>query len=128
PLGKPKNLSGLLILISFHDMYVLSMIYYGHIKWIEDLVPRAMWIQQPIDYNRHALWGGSHWGQKRQQFYGYAVNWKSTLDVYSKRRIICKTHMKNTINLKFSFTSMNSRQETMHDHVTTCHDTKQETS
>nr|GFB47893.1 hypothetical protein [Tanacetum cinerariifolium] len=28
---------------------------YGHIKGIEDLVPRAMWIQQPIDYNRHAL-------------------------------------------------------------------------
>nr|GFA26107.1 hypothetical protein [Tanacetum cinerariifolium]GFA26122.1 hypothetical protein [Tanacetum cinerariifolium] len=24
---------------------------YGHIKWIEDLVPRTMWIQQPIDYN-----------------------------------------------------------------------------
>nr|GFB56486.1 hypothetical protein [Tanacetum cinerariifolium] len=43
---------------------------YGHIKWIEDLVPRAMWIQQPIDYNRHALWGVSHWGRKRQQFYG----------------------------------------------------------
>nr|GFC14250.1 hypothetical protein [Tanacetum cinerariifolium] len=35
---------------------------YGHIKWIKDLVPRAMWIQQPIDYNRHALWGVSHWG------------------------------------------------------------------
>nr|GFC58198.1 hypothetical protein [Tanacetum cinerariifolium] len=30
---------------------------YGHIKWIEDLVPREMWIQQPIDYNKHALWG-----------------------------------------------------------------------
>nr|GFC46965.1 hypothetical protein [Tanacetum cinerariifolium] len=28
---------------------------YGHIKWIKDLVPRAMCIQQPIDYNRHAL-------------------------------------------------------------------------
>nr|GFD20650.1 hypothetical protein [Tanacetum cinerariifolium] len=40
---------------------------YGHIKWIEDLVPRPMWIQQPIDYNRHALWGVSHWGRKRQQ-------------------------------------------------------------
>nr|GFB47937.1 hypothetical protein [Tanacetum cinerariifolium] len=61
---------------------------YGHIKWIEDLVPRAMWIQQPIDYNRHALWGVSHWGRKRQQFYGYAVNRESALDVYSKRRII----------------------------------------
>nr|GFB27163.1 hypothetical protein [Tanacetum cinerariifolium] len=61
---------------------------YWHIKWIEDFMPRAMWIQQPIDYNRHALWGVSHWGWKRQQFYGYAVNWESALDVYSRRRII----------------------------------------
>nr|GFB38179.1 hypothetical protein [Tanacetum cinerariifolium] len=50
---------------------------YGHIKWIEDLVPREMWIQQPIDYNKHALWGVSHWGRKRKQFYGYAVNQES---------------------------------------------------
>nr|GFB80679.1 hypothetical protein [Tanacetum cinerariifolium] len=61
---------------------------YGHIKWIEDLVPREMWIQQPIDYNKHALWGVSHWGRKRKQFYGYAVNQESARDVYSKRRII----------------------------------------
>nr|GEX44188.1 hypothetical protein [Tanacetum cinerariifolium] len=46
---------------------------YGHIKWIKDLVPRAMWIQEPINYDRHALWGVSHWGRKRQQFYGFAV-------------------------------------------------------
>nr|GEV73468.1 hypothetical protein [Tanacetum cinerariifolium] len=50
---------------------------YGHIKWIEDLVPRAMWIQQPIDYNRHDLWEVSHWGRKRKQFYEYAVNRES---------------------------------------------------
>nr|GEZ64932.1 hypothetical protein [Tanacetum cinerariifolium] len=31
--------------------------YYGHIKWIEDLVPRTMWIHEPIDYDKHALWG-----------------------------------------------------------------------
>nr|GEY79375.1 hypothetical protein [Tanacetum cinerariifolium] len=43
---------------------------YGYIKWIEDLVPRAMWIQELINYDRHAFWGVSHWGQKRQQFYG----------------------------------------------------------
>nr|GFC66638.1 hypothetical protein [Tanacetum cinerariifolium] len=47
---------------------------YGHIKWIEDLVPSEMLIQQPIDYNKHALWGVSHWRKKRKQFYGYAVN------------------------------------------------------
>nr|GFB17134.1 hypothetical protein [Tanacetum cinerariifolium] len=30
---------------------------YRHIKWIEDLVPRTMWIEEPIGYNKHALWG-----------------------------------------------------------------------
>nr|GFB02422.1 hypothetical protein [Tanacetum cinerariifolium] len=67
---------------------------YGQIKWIEDLVPRAMWIQEPINYDRHALWRVSHWGWKRQQFYGFAVNWESALDVYSKRRIIDVTELK----------------------------------
>nr|GFC96566.1 hypothetical protein [Tanacetum cinerariifolium] len=62
-------------------------------KWIEDLVPREMWIQQPIDYNKHALWGASHWGRKRKQFYGYAVNRESARDVYSKRRIIAVTEL-----------------------------------
>nr|GEZ13535.1 retrovirus-related Pol polyprotein from transposon TNT 1-94 [Tanacetum cinerariifolium] len=43
---------------------------------------------------RHALWEVSHWGRKRQQFYGYAVNQESALDVYSKRRIIAVTELK----------------------------------
>nr|GEY87485.1 hypothetical protein [Tanacetum cinerariifolium] len=30
---------------------------YGHINWIEDLVPRTMWIKEPIGYDKHALWG-----------------------------------------------------------------------
>nr|GEV44055.1 hypothetical protein [Tanacetum cinerariifolium] len=67
---------------------------YGHIKWIEDLVPRTMWIQEPIDYDKHALWGVSHWGRKCQQFYGFAVNKESARDVYSRRRIIAVTELK----------------------------------
>nr|GEZ68494.1 hypothetical protein [Tanacetum cinerariifolium] len=67
---------------------------YGHIKWIKDLVPRAMWIQEPINYDKHALWGVSYWGRKRQQFYGFIVNRESALDVYSKRRIIAVTELK----------------------------------
>ncbi|GJZ41834.1 hypothetical protein Tco_0588720, partial [Tanacetum coccineum] len=39
-------------------------------------------------YDKHALWGISHWGRKRQQFYGFAANMESARDVYSKRRII----------------------------------------
>nr|GFC71936.1 hypothetical protein [Tanacetum cinerariifolium] len=57
-----------------------------------DLVPCEMWIQQPID-NKYALWGVSHWGQKRKQFYGYAVNRESARDVYSKQRIITVTEL-----------------------------------
>nr|GEW95281.1 hypothetical protein [Tanacetum cinerariifolium] len=55
--------------------------YYGHIKWIEDLVPKTMWIKEPIGYDKHALWGVSHWRCKHQQFYGFAVNQESGRDV-----------------------------------------------
>nr|GEV60285.1 retrovirus-related Pol polyprotein from transposon TNT 1-94 [Tanacetum cinerariifolium] len=37
--------------------------------------------------------GISHWGRKRQHFYGFTVNMKSTRDVYSKRRIIAVTEL-----------------------------------
>nr|GFA42401.1 hypothetical protein [Tanacetum cinerariifolium] len=67
---------------------------YGHIKWIEDMVPRTMWIQELLNYDKHALWGVSHWRQKRQQFYGFAVNQEFAFDVYSKRRIIAVTDLK----------------------------------
>nr|GEV40343.1 hypothetical protein [Tanacetum cinerariifolium] len=67
---------------------------YEQIKWIEDLVPRTMWINEPIGYDKHALWGVSHWGRKRQQFYGFTINRESARDVYSKRRIIAVTKLK----------------------------------
>nr|GEX65656.1 hypothetical protein [Tanacetum cinerariifolium] len=66
---------------------------YGHTKWIKDLVPRTMWIQEPIGYDKHALWGIS-WGRKRQQFYGFAVNQEYARDVYSMRRFIAVTELK----------------------------------
>nr|GFA47084.1 hypothetical protein [Tanacetum cinerariifolium] len=46
------------------------------------------------NYDKHALWGVSHWGWKCQQVYGFAVNRESALDVYSKRRIIAVTDLK----------------------------------
>ncbi|GJZ23726.1 hypothetical protein Tco_0561185 [Tanacetum coccineum] len=62
---------------------------YGHIKWIEDLVPNSMWSQTIVKYDRSALWGISHWGKKRRQFYAFATSRESARDVYSKRRIKC---------------------------------------
>ncbi|GKA72903.1 hypothetical protein Tco_0779119 [Tanacetum coccineum] len=65
----------------------------GHIKWIEDLVPNIIWSEVPVNYDKHALWGISHWGCKRQQFYGFAANKESARNVYSKRRIIAVTKL-----------------------------------
>nr|GFA76895.1 hypothetical protein [Tanacetum cinerariifolium] len=67
---------------------------YGHIKWTEDLVPRTMWSEEPIGYDKHSLWEVSHWGRKRQQFYSFDVKWESAHDVYSKQRIIVVTKLK----------------------------------
>ncbi|GJY42727.1 hypothetical protein Tco_0430940 [Tanacetum coccineum] len=66
---------------------------YGHVKWIEDLVPNTMWSLVPVIYDKHALWGISHWGRKRQQFYGFAVNRESARDVYSRHIIIAVTKL-----------------------------------
>ncbi|GJS68497.1 hypothetical protein Tco_0683062 [Tanacetum coccineum] len=41
--------------------------------------------------DRFALWGISHWGKKRRQFYAFATSRESARDVYSKRRIIAVT-------------------------------------
>nr|GEV67635.1 hypothetical protein [Tanacetum cinerariifolium] len=51
------------------------------------------WVN-PEGYDKHALWGVSHWGRKHQQFYGSDVNRKSARDVYSKRIIIVVTKLK----------------------------------
>nr|GEV77137.1 hypothetical protein [Tanacetum cinerariifolium] len=58
------------------------------------LIPDNWGRHEPINYDKHAFWGVSHWGRKRQQFYGFAVNQESAFDVYSKRRIIAVTELK----------------------------------
>nr|GEU53834.1 hypothetical protein [Tanacetum cinerariifolium] len=66
---------------------------YGHIKWIEDLVPNTMWSEVPVIYDKHAQWGISHWGRKRQQFYRFAINRESARNVYSRHIIIAITKL-----------------------------------
>nr|GEU75291.1 retrovirus-related Pol polyprotein from transposon TNT 1-94 [Tanacetum cinerariifolium] len=67
------------------------------------VIPLAHFINNDLEYlrggasshyDKHALWGVSHWGRKHQQFYGFAVNRESARDVYSKKRIIAVTELK----------------------------------
>ncbi|GJX17494.1 hypothetical protein Tco_0218326 [Tanacetum coccineum] len=81
------GVSAEVLLLSYEDQAA----DYGHIKWIEDLVPNSMWSQMIVKYDKFALWGISHWGKKRRQFYAFATSRESARDVYSKRRIIAVT-------------------------------------
>ncbi|GJZ44415.1 hypothetical protein Tco_0591670 [Tanacetum coccineum] len=63
------------------------------VQWIEDMVPN-LWSPVKVVYDKHAYWGTSNWGPKRQQFYGFASNRTSTKDVYSRKRIIVVTSLK----------------------------------
>nr|GEW67579.1 hypothetical protein [Tanacetum cinerariifolium] len=48
---------------------------------------------EKVDRNE-CISGISHWGRKRQQFYGFAINRESARDVYSKHRIIVVIELK----------------------------------
>nr|GEZ74321.1 hypothetical protein [Tanacetum cinerariifolium] len=59
------------------------------------VIPFEHFINNDLEYLREERpLGVSHWGRKRQQFYGFTVNRESALDVYSKRRIIVVTDLK----------------------------------
>ncbi|GJY91761.1 hypothetical protein Tco_0507543 [Tanacetum coccineum] len=59
---------------------------------IEDMV-RNIWSPVKVAYDKHALWGISHWRDQRKTFYGYARGLESTHDVYSTKRILAVTQV-----------------------------------
>ncbi|GJZ33042.1 hypothetical protein Tco_0578478 [Tanacetum coccineum] len=63
-----------------------------NLKLIKDLVPN-LWCPVTVKYDKHAYWGTSHWGPKRQCFHGFAANMFSSKDVYSRKRIIAVTKL-----------------------------------
>ncbi|GJU52749.1 hypothetical protein Tco_1226463 [Tanacetum coccineum] len=65
---------------------------YDNILGIEDMVP-TLWSPTKMAYDKHAVWGVSHWGPKRKRYYGYACHFESNHDVFSTKRIIGVTHV-----------------------------------
>nr|GEV19395.1 hypothetical protein [Tanacetum cinerariifolium] len=76
---------------------------YGYVQWIENKVPRSIWILAQVVYDKHAYWGTYHWGPKRQKFYGYATNMETSNDVYSRHRIIAVIRKLTNLNLDERF-------------------------
>ncbi|GKE19708.1 hypothetical protein Tco_1427285, partial [Tanacetum coccineum] len=63
---------------------------------IEDKVPN-IWSLVKVAYDKCALWGISHWREQRKSFYVYARGIQSRGDVYSTKRILAVTHVKNRL-------------------------------
>nr|GEX98489.1 hypothetical protein [Tanacetum cinerariifolium] len=59
---------------------------------IEDMVPN-IWSPVKVAYDKHALWGISHWRDQRKTFYAYARGIQSRGDDYSSKRILAVTHV-----------------------------------
>ncbi|GJV78080.1 hypothetical protein Tco_1509664 [Tanacetum coccineum] len=59
---------------------------------IEDMV-QNIWSPVKVAYDKHALWGISHWRDQRKSIYGYARGIKSRHDVYSTKRILAVTQI-----------------------------------
>ncbi|GJT46929.1 hypothetical protein Tco_0955644 [Tanacetum coccineum] len=59
---------------------------------IEDMVPN-LWVPVKVTYDKHAVWGISHWREQRKSFYGYAQGLQSRHDVYSIKRILAVTQV-----------------------------------
>nr|GEU83348.1 putative reverse transcriptase domain-containing protein [Tanacetum cinerariifolium] len=54
---------------------------------IEDMVLK-IWSLVKVAYDKHALWGNSHWREQRKTFYAYTRGLQSRHDVYSTKRIL----------------------------------------
>ncbi|GJY60838.1 hypothetical protein Tco_0461495 [Tanacetum coccineum] len=84
---------------------------YGHIKWIEELVPNTMWSQITVNYDKYALYGISHWGRKRQQFYGFTANRESACDERILKSKKSKNEQKPTRNGKDKYKREDMRKD-----------------
>ncbi|GJV41184.1 hypothetical protein Tco_1419624 [Tanacetum coccineum] len=60
---------------------------------IKDIV-QNIWSLIKVAYDRNALWGILHWREQRKSFYAYARGIQSRGDVYSTKRIMAVTHVK----------------------------------
>ncbi|GKE56463.1 hypothetical protein Tco_1495648, partial [Tanacetum coccineum] len=80
------------------------------IPGIKDMVPN-IWSPVKVAYDKHEIWGISHWRDQRKTFYGYARGLESSHDVYYTKRIMAVTRVKKHGYSKESQRSLNGSQK-----------------
>ncbi|GJX05327.1 hypothetical protein Tco_0191243 [Tanacetum coccineum] len=87
-----KNLQGVISTMMYTTSIMKTKDAQYDLSGIEDMV-QNIWSGVKVAYDKHALWGISHWRDQRKTFYGYARGLESTHDVYSTKRIRAVTRV-----------------------------------
>ncbi|GKC01534.1 hypothetical protein Tco_0987670 [Tanacetum coccineum] len=87
-----KYLQGGILTMTYTTSITKTKAAQYDIPGIKDMV-RNIWSPVKVAYDKHALWGISHWRDQRKTFYGYAQGLESTHDVYSTNRILAVTRV-----------------------------------
>nr|GEU56712.1 hypothetical protein [Tanacetum cinerariifolium] len=87
-----KYLQGGISTMAYTTSITKTMAAQYDLPSIEDMV-QNIWSPIKVAYDKHVLWGISHWRDQRKTFYGYAQGLESTRDVYSTKRILAETQV-----------------------------------
>ncbi|GJW98704.1 hypothetical protein Tco_0180512 [Tanacetum coccineum] len=88
-----KYLQGGVSTMTYTTSTTKSKVAQYDLPGIEDMVLN-IWSPIKVAYDKYALWGISHWREHRKSFYAYARGIQSRGDVYSTKRILAVTHVK----------------------------------
>ncbi|GJT58498.1 hypothetical protein Tco_0463094 [Tanacetum coccineum] len=73
--------------------------FYGHIKWIGRLRPNQCGVQMTVKIRQIRLWGISHWGKKRRQFYAFADHKGNQFRTFQDMMIWASSRARKVTNL-----------------------------
>ncbi|GJX00923.1 hypothetical protein Tco_0184836 [Tanacetum coccineum] len=88
-----KYLQGGTSTMTYTTSLTKTKVAHNDLPGIEDMIPN-IWVPVKVAYDKHALWGISHWREQLKAFYGYARRLQSRHDVYSKKHILAVTQVK----------------------------------
>ncbi|GJR90266.1 hypothetical protein Tco_0214277 [Tanacetum coccineum] len=82
-----KCLQGGILTVTYTTSITKTKAAQYDLPGIEDMVPN-LWSLVKVAYDKHAIWGISHWRDQHKTFYGYTRGLESSHDVYSIKRIL----------------------------------------
>ncbi|GKA49349.1 hypothetical protein Tco_0742422 [Tanacetum coccineum] len=79
-----------------HQKVPADYFFNNDLKYLQGVIKDMVlniWVPVKVAYDKHALWGISHWREQHKSFYGYARGLQSRHYVYSTKRHLAVTRV-----------------------------------